>query len=219
MSAPLHRRVVGTFFSPGETFEGLKDEPSWAGVLLIGAGVTALATGFIPVEAWEAMLREQLQASGGESPADPASMAAVVRWTGVAGAVVFWFVWALLVAGVTTLLFAFFLGDEGRFRQYFAVVSHALLVLALGAVVTLPLKIAQSDPRVSLSLATFAVGMEEGYLYRLLRFLDLFTIWALVLVALGASRLDPARTWKGATTALLTVFLGMGLLVAIVDFG
>jgi hypothetical protein len=103
------------------------------------------------------------------------------RFAGAAGAFVFWAVQLTIFAGLVTLFFAFLLGHEGTFQQYLTVMVHDHLISAPSTVLVLPSRIAEEDAQLLLSLGTFAVFLEPGYLLRFLSFLDLFGLWAWVL--------------------------------------
>jgi hypothetical protein len=203
-------RVVRVFLSPGDLARGLREKPAWGLALLLGGVVAAVSVALIPEEVWLQMMREQAAAQGRPLPEGFGTAGALFRVTSVVGAMLGWVIWAFLLSGIVTLAFAFVLGDEGRYRQYLAVVSHALLISALGALLTVPLKIAQSDPTLTLSLGTFAMFLQEGYLYRVLRLLDLFGLWGYGVMAVGVSQIDPRR---GVGSALV-FFGGFAFVVA-----
>ncbi len=117
-----------------------------------------------------------------------------------------------LMAGIVALLFLFVLGDQGTYRQHLAVVAHSFLIPALGTAALLPLRILARDPQLRLSVGTFLPFLEDGWIATGLGWLDLFALWAWVLVGLGASKLDPERSWGSATSLLLA-------LVVVVTFG
>ena len=57
----------------------------------------------------------------------------------------------------------------------------------------LPLRLSQGDPSVTLSLGTFAFFLEEGYPLRVLKMLDLFSLWSYAVMAIGVTKIDPKR--------------------------
>lgn len=212
MIPSLPARLLRTFVAPGELFEKLRERPLWAGVLVLGAVLVGLSVILVPVEVWQEMVREQIREQGQEMPPGFEGGGTLFRISSVVGGVAFWFIWAFLLAGLVTLFFSFLLGDEGGYKQYLAVVSHALLISAVGAVLVVPLKIAQGDPSLSLSLGTFAFFLEEGYPLRVLKNLDLFGLWGYGVMAVGVSKMDPDRS-AGAAAAVLFAFALAGALV------
>ncbi len=205
-------RLLQLLFSPGKLFEALREKPAWFGVLLLGAVLVAVSILLIPVDLFIEAAREQLIQRGQTVPPNLGSSGTLFRLSSLVGGVVFWFIWAFLLAGVVTLVFSFFLGDEGRYKQYLSVVSHGLFIGALGALITVPLKIAQQDPSLTLSLGSFAFFLEGGYAFRVLRLLDLFQLWGYGVMAIGVTKIDPKR---GLGSALI-VFLGFALIVALI---
>jgi hypothetical protein len=111
----------------------------------------------------------------------------------VISGVVGWFIWAFILAGIVTFVFSFLFGDEGRYSQYLSVVSHALFIGAVGAVLLLPLRIAQGDPSLTLNVGTFLPFLEEGYAFRVLKLLDLFGLWGYAVMAVGVTKIDHRR--------------------------
>jgi len=208
-------RALQVVYAPGALFDRLRDRPLWGAALLLGAAAVVLSFLLVPAEVWEASFREQVLSSGRDLP-EGFSFSGLARVFGTVAAGVFWFVWAFLLAGVLAFVFAFVLGDEARYAQYLSVVSHALLIAAAGALLTVPLKVAQGDPQLTLNLGAFAVGLDEGsYAARVLRLLDLFMLWSYAVMAVGISRLEPRRSWQSAAAFLLVVAVGLALAFAL----
>lgn len=206
------RRLLWVFLAPGRLGEALAIRPAWGGVLLVGGGLVALSVALIPGEIWLEMIRQQAAERGQPMPGGLAEAETLFRITSVVGGVVGWFLWAFFLAGLVTLFFAFIVGDEGRYAHYLAVVSHGLLVSAVGALLLVPLRIAQRDPTLNLSLGTFALFLEEGYGLRVLKMLDLFGLWGYGVMAVMVSRLRPG---KGVALPA-GFFFGLALAAALV---
>jgi hypothetical protein len=208
-------RTLQVLYAPGELFARLRERPAWIGALLLGGALVAASFLLVPVEVWERTFREQMINSGRTLP-DNFQMGGAMRWFGTLGGVFSWFVLAFFLSGVLAVVFRFFLGDEGRFAQYLAVVGHALLIPAIGAMLILPLRLAQGDPQLTLNLALFVPASGDGYWLRVLRALDLFMLWGYLVMALGLSKLDRRRSWRSAAVFLL--LLGVGLSMALAAF-
>lgn len=209
----LPRRAVDAFLAPGRLAGALAARPAWVGALLLGALVVALQVWLIPLEIWEATFRQTMIERG----QDPSSMAvggAVLRISGIVGGAVFWMVFAFALSGVMTVVFAFVLGDEGRYVQYLSALAHAWLIPAFVGLALVPLRIAQADPQLTLSLGTFFFFLPEGYLLRVLTLLDLSQLWALLVVAQGAHAIDPRRSFSSAAGILLLLNLVLALALA-----
>jgi len=212
--SPFPKRIVEVFFSPGRLVEALARHPLWAAALVLGAVLAIVQVLAIPAHVWDAMLREQMMARGQDAAALPVG-ASVVRISALVGGTFFYFVMALLMAGIVTVVFAFVLGDEGRFKQYFAVLTHAHLIPGIVALALLPLKIAQSDPRLTLNVGTFLFFLPEGYLLKWATMMDLSMLWAWLVVAQGARAIDPKRSFGSAAGVTMGIYVVMSALLAL----
>jgi len=208
----LPARLGKVLFSPGELFRALAAQPLLAGALILGAVLLGLSNLAIPAEVFEEGLRTQSLETGQEMPGDPAVVARVMKVGAIFGPVIVWPIVAAVSAGIYALVLLFGFGFRGTYRQYLSVTAHALLIPALGAVILVPLKIMTEDPAFSLSLGSLFFFLEEGYLARLLSYLDLFGLWSYVLVGLGAAIVDGTRSPRTA----ISVTVGLAVLVAAV---
>ena len=211
----LFGRYVSVFISPDILFQGLRRRPVWAGAMLLGGCLVLARTLLMPPELTIATLRERAIEQGRAFPPGLADRMELLRFAGAAGAFVFWAVLLTLFAGLVTLFFAFLMGHEGTFRQYLAVVVHAHLISATSTLLLLPLRIVAEDAQLLLSLGTFAVFLEPGYLLRFLSFLDLFGLWAWILVGLGIARIGRKESWPGAAAIVMVIPVTMAAVMAI----
>jgi len=210
----LATRVLDVFFNPGKLAEALAAKPVWAGALLVGALLIVVQTSLIPVEVWEAMFREAALQRSQPMPEGFAMGGTFMRLSAVVGGAIGWFVFAFLMAGITTLVFAFILGDEGRYRQYLSVLAHAWLIPALVGLAMVPLRISESNPQLTLNLGSFFFFLPDGYLLKVFTMLDLSQLWAWLVVAQGASVIDPRRSFTSAAIILFGFSLAMAMIFA-----
>ena len=211
----LFDRYIRVFISPDILFQGLRRRPVWAGAMLLGSCLALVGTVLIPPELTFATLREAMLVRGQSVPPGLEDRMAALRFGGAAAAFVLWALLLAVFAGLVTLFFALLMGHEGTYRQYLAVVVHAHLILATSTVLLLPLRIAAEDAQLLLSLGAFAVFLEPGYMLRLLSFLDLFGLWAWILVGLGAARIGRKESWAGAAVIVMVIPVTMAAVVAI----
>lgn len=213
----LAARLIQVVVSPGKLMTALKEEPRWAGALVLGAVLVLVAAALIPGDIWAESFRQTMLEAGGEVPVIPEGidMGQIQRVLAPIAGVIFWFIFAFFVAAVATVIFAFLLGDQGTFRQYLSVTSHALLISALGGVLILPLRIAQRSPQVTLNLGLFTPFLERGYLLNFLTTLDIFLLWSYVIIGLGIHVMDRRRSWAGAAGVLLVLSTGLSALIAL----
>lgn len=208
----LFARLVMVFVAPGKLFELLKRTPKWLGAFLLVLVLTsAPATWLQPEE----MVRDQITQG---LPAD-ASAEDVERVEGVADffaspagrtvstglAAAFVAVIMLAYVGLIMLVFNVFMGGEASFKQLFSFASHASLISSVGALVTVPLKIAKEDPRAGMNLGLLSPA-DSGFLHNFLTGIDIFAIWATIVLAIGLSKLYPNRSVGGIAVILFIIF-------------
>jgi len=208
------QRIFQVFFSPGDLTSALARNPAWAAALILGAILVIGQTVLIPVEVWENMFRETMLQQGREMP-EGFGGGTFMRVSAVVGGAIGFFVVTLIFAGLTTLIFAFIMGDEGKFTQYLSIMAHAWLIPALVGLALVPLKISQGNPQFTLNLGTFFFFLPEGYLLKVFTMLDLSQAWAWLVLAQGAHAIDSRRTFGSAATVLMALFVVMAMVFAI----
>ena len=82
-------------------------------------------------------------------------------------------------------------------------------------VLILPLRIVTEDAQLRLSIGTFAVFLEPGYMLEVLNLLDFFFLWGWVLVGLGAARIGRKESWAGAAVIAMVIPVTMAAVIAI----
>ncbi|MEX0935585.1 MAG: YIP1 family protein [Gemmatimonadota bacterium] len=210
----LPTRLVQVLVAPGRLFRTLAREPRSWDALALGIVLAGLSNLLLPIEVWEQTIREQMTQFDGDMPVDLTVAARTGRVFGTIGVAVFWPILAVLTTGLYSLLFLFVFGYEGRFRQYFSMASHALLVAALGALLVAPLRIWTESAQFTLNLGAFFPMLEEGLAARFLGLLDLFNLWVYALVGLGASVIDGDREPLPSMGVSLGFALLLSLLIA-----
>lgn len=208
----LFTRLIMVFVSPGALFERLKHTPKWLGAFLLVLVLTGAATSLLLPEE---MVREQItqgvatdaspeQIEGVERVADffasPAGRAASMLLNSTVAGIFF-----VIFVGIIMLVFNVFMGGEARFKQLFSFTSHASLITAVGSVVSVPLKIAKEDVRAGLNLGLLS-PVDSGFLNNFLTGLDIFAIWATIVLAIGLSKLYMNRSIGGIAIILFIIF-------------
>lgn len=209
---PLPVRLAQVFFSPGELFTALRVKPVWFGAMAVTAVLVGVGMSLIPAEMWVEFSRNQMMSRGQEVPAGFGSAGSIIRITSILGGFLMTPIMMFVLAGIVTGIFSFLLGGEGSYKQYLSVVAHASIITGLSTLLLVPLKIAQGDPTVTLSVGTFFSFLGDGYIFRALKMLDLFALWSYGVMAIGVTRMDPRRSFGFA----LTVFVGFALAFALI---
>jgi hypothetical protein len=207
-------RLGQVIVSPRALFDALSRRPAWGGAVLLGAFLLLLGAGLTPPELLLNTMRERLLERGQVMPPGLEDRLAMIRVGGAVGASVAWVIMMGFSAGLVTVVFGLLFGHGGTLRQYLAVVSHAHLIAAASVVLILPLRMATQDAQVLLSLGSFAFFLEEGYLLRMLSLVDLFGLWAWMLVGLGVSRVGRKDAWVGAAMFLLLIPFAKAAVIA-----
>jgi hypothetical protein len=207
-------RAFQVFFSPGELFKKLREQPRWAGALAVGIVLAIGAMAAIPPDIWTEWFRLRMMESGQTMP-EGFDMGGVQRIFAMIAGVVGYALFTFIMAGIMMVIFTFVMGDEGRYKQYLAIVTHTGLIGAFGGVLLIPLRIIQRDPQATLNVGLFTPFLEDGYLLNLLTMLEFFSLWGAVVMALGISMLDERRSWGSAATVVLVLTVGIMAIFAI----
>jgi hypothetical protein len=223
------QRLVDVFIAPSKTFTDLRRSASWWAPFLITVivsvcfvSVASQKVGFRKI--WENQLQSQpKQAERIEGmPADQREtmVAKQVAFTKVLSYLFFLFIliWDVIVAAVLFATLKFALSAEVKFKTLFALVMYSSLPGVLKSILAALSLLAG----VSVDSFTFQnpLATNPGYfidpasspaLYRLLTSFDVFTIWTLVLAAIGITCISKVKS--GAAFAV--VFGWFALLVVI----
>jgi hypothetical protein len=210
----LPRRLFDTFFDPGKMVEAMARDPKWLGAILVSMALVAISTALLPAELMVEVQRRAALARGVTPPPMTPRTLQLIRWFSIGGGALSIAIIGALISGIYTLIFAFILGDEGRYRQYFAIFAHAMFIPALFSIALVPLRIQTGDPQFTLSLASFLFFMEPGYVLNVFRFMDLTQLWSTAVIALGAHTIDRRRGFGSALTIMLVVTLAFALVFA-----
>ncbi len=210
----LPRRLLDTFFSPGKMAEAVARDPKWLGALVVSMVLVAVSTALIPPEMMAEVQRRAALARGATPPPMTERTLQFIRWLSIGGSAMAIAMISVLMSGIYTLIFVFVLGDEGRFKQYFGIFTHAMFIPTLLSLPLVPLRIQTGDPQFTLSLGSFLVFLEPGYLLNVFRFLDLVQLWSTAVIAFGAHAIDRRRSFGSALTIMMFVTLAFALIFA-----
>jgi hypothetical protein len=206
-------RIIGVFFSPKATFEDIVKKPTWvAPVLLLTVLSVAVSFAINQRVNWREFMSQQIEKSPQASQMSPeqkeqrieggAKVSPIFTYAvGVCGPIVF----TLVVALVMWVGYNLLGGANTDFATSFGITSHAFLT----GVVSSPLLILilylkpygtiDLENPVAANLAAVLPDESAKWLVALGKSLDLFTIWALILLAIGFSATNPKKL-KGAAS-------------------
>ena len=211
---PFYKRIIDVFFNPGTLVEALAAKPVYAAALLTGIVLIAVQFALIPVELILEIQREAMLVSGRDAPEMTDLMVTIAKWGTPIGAALSVMVMTFLFTGLYTLVFAFVLGDEGRFRQYLSVTTHAWLIPMFIGLLLTPLRISTGNPQFTLSMGSFLFFLSDGYLLNVFKGMDLTQIWSALVIAQGATAIDRRRSFKSAAVVTIGLILVTALIAA-----
>jgi hypothetical protein len=193
----LIARLFGVLLAPRETYADVAARPRWLGALaavLVTMGIGS-AVFFSTEVGRQALIDQQVRTmeSFGIKLSDTAYQQMEDRmsrpstaYLSAAGQVVFLPIVALVIAGIVLAIFNAALGGDATFKQAFAVVAHAGVIIAVQQLFVFPLDYASESLSSPTSLAVFLPFLDENTLpARLLGGIDLFVIWWMVNLAIG----------------------------------
>lgn len=184
-------KVINTYFEPRKVFESLRIKPTWLIPFIIVA-VLGMASFWFTyplimkdvitnIQENEQMSEQQKEMiieriGGAEHP--PIYQMAFAP----AGVIIY----LLLISAILFFVFNVLLGGDSSFKRVLSVFSYSSLIAIPQAIVKLPLTFVKQTANVQTSLAIFlSPDAKETFLYRVLSGFDIFTLWQVILVALG----------------------------------
>jgi len=204
-------RVVGVLFSPKATFEDIVRKPSWLLPVLIATILGIVSTVVLNQRInWRDYIVQQMEKSpraaqlSTEQKQQQAEISAkvtvyIVYAVGALGSVLF----ALIVGGVMMLAYNVLAGAGATFSQSLGIAAHTLLVGIVSTPIFLLVLLLRPpgtvDPEnpVATNLASFLPEESAKWLIALCKSIDIFTVWTLVLLAIGFAAVNP-RKLKGS---------------------
>lgn len=227
-------RIAGVFFEPAKTFADIAQRPSWIVpmilTILVTIGFTVALSQHI---GWERIIRQQDEASARmrQLPAEQREQTVAMQMklapaigyaSGIVGVPIVSIVVAAVLLGITAIMSAGL-----RFKQVFAVVVYASLPRAISALLAIVVVFLKNPDEFNMSNPTaFNVGAfldpnsVSKFMYTLATAIDLFTIWTLLLLAVGLRAAAGKKlTFAGALVAVVApwavVVLGTSALAGI----
>jgi hypothetical protein len=219
-------RITGVFFEPKKTFADIAERPRWLVplVLLILAG---LAFTFMIGQriGWERIIRQQMDTNPRTQQMTPEQreqgVAIGVKFAtvaGYAGPIVFTPIMYLIIAGVVTGIVAGIMSAGVKFRQVFAIVCYAGLPAIIYSILGIVLMFIKNPDDFNMkNPLAFNPGAfmdpttTSKFVYSLSTSLDLFSIWTILLIAVGLKAAAGKRL--SFTGALFAVALPWAVLI------
>ena len=199
-------------YEPGAVFERLRDRPRIL-VPMAAIVVMALILGFLAKPYVEAALSAVMaqRSQGAPSPMNVGTMATIQ----IATSVVFMPVVILIGAGILWVTVSLF-GVEANYRKLLSVQSHAMILYIaqlVAGVVVLSMRGVESVTSVADLQPAFGLDLlmpdAKGYLGAVLRGVNIFSVWAVVVQGIGVTKTHNTsrETGYGAAASAFVVAL------------
>lgn len=220
----LFARLIGVLFSPKETFAAIVARPRWLAVMIVTLVMSSAAYYVIlsSQDMQDAIVDQQVRAmeSRGNVVSDQ-QIANIERFIGylpvgyAVGIFVLGPLFGAAIAGIVTGIFTTLMGGNGTFKQVFAVMNHAGFIPAISALFIAGMLAVGAKPigarPPGANLGVFLPMLEDtSFLAVLLRSIDMFLLWWMVVLAIGLGVLYKRRTGPIATT-----FIGLYIVIAL----
>src|SRR3972149_4836576 len=225
MKASAVGRLLPSLYEPRKTFESLSARPTWAVAMivlpLLGTAAVWIAFDRMDPEDFTRQIEEQSGKPLPEGGPDPEAMMGFARWAAIGGSLL----GAPLMYSVLALLFWTpfrLLGSALDYRRSLAVTLHGFAPFAVASLAGIPVALS----RESLALEELQGGQflmsHLGFLasedasatvVALLSSVDLFSIWAIVLLVLGYQVV--ARVSRAAATTTAGALWAGGILIKV----
>jgi hypothetical protein len=217
---PLLSRIIGVITSPRATFQNIVAAPRPVGVLFLVAtiiGLASIAPQFTEkgrAATLETQISTMERFGGPVTPEvrqrlEERSQNVPLRFIGLLGTYVILPVMALLFAAIYWAAFNVVLGGTASFKQVLAIITHSQVVGALGILAGLPIVLSTGKMTMAgpFNLGALAPMLEEGSkIASWLGSINIFTLWALVLTAIGLAVLYK-RNSRNIAITLIVIYL------------
>jgi hypothetical protein len=228
----LFARAIGVILSPKATFEAVVAHPKPIGILFVTALVIGLSTGLpqFTERGQQAAVDAQVQAIeqftkqpvSDEAYQQMRSRASLGAYWAIIGTLISMPVVSLIFTAIYWVVFNAILGGTATFKQVLTVVTHSQVIGALGALLAAPVQYAQGATTMAgpFNLAVLVPMLDEGsFLVKVLGATSLFTIWGLIVSAIGFGVLYRRKTRNIAITLIVIYFaIVAGVLAVVASF-
>ena len=220
-------RIIGVLFSPKATFEDIARKPSWLLPVLLSTILGIAATVALNQRVdWRDYITQQIEKSprAANMPAEQKEKQAeisakvtvyIVYLVGVIGSVCF----AFIVGAVMMLAYNLLAGAGASFSQSLGIAAHTLVVGLVSTPIFLlvlflrPKGTIDPENPVVTNLAALLPEDSAKWLMTLCKSIDLFTIWTLVLLAIGFAAVNSKKLRGGKSYVI--AFSVYGVLVVV----
>jgi len=213
-------RVFGVFFEPRKVFSFLNYKPSWLFAFVLILIISVIIAQIILPQ--NLLLQKEIVsniprlASSPEILEKMTEVTTGARISSAVGEIIKVLIGLFILTSLVYFFCNIILGGDSSYKKVLSIVTYTSFITVLGGILKTPLILAKNSADVQTSLALL---MPEGDFtkirYMLLSALDIFSIWEIILIALGMTVLYKFSMTKAFITVfvcwLVLVFLGIGL--------
>lgn len=197
-------RLTGIIWEPRPVFEDLAARPRfWTPLILLTLLSIVFVSTFTRVVGWETYMEQQMERQAAANPRmaqitpeqrerTMEMSASIAKYAGIGGAVVGFALICLVVAAVLLALMNSLGGADLKFKQAFSITCYSFVPSAISSILALVVMLLKSPADFDLQNplpANLSVLLTSPpaprWLYSLATSIDLFTIWTILLLALG----------------------------------
>lgn len=222
-------RLIAVLVSPIRTFQSIAERPTWVVPLVVLVALTLAANAVVfPRVDMAEVIRDATEAQGQQLSDEQ-----IEQFAGIQGKLAFGCAVLLPPIGylvIALILMAAFnlLGGEIKYPASFSVTLHSMMPWAVASVLTLPVALAQesigfetlrTESILAANAAWLAPPDVGPVLLALLIRLDVFSLWALVLLALGFAAAAKVSRAKAAAVVAVLWLVYVGFRVGLAGIG
>lgn len=202
-------RVAKVFVKPGEVMEQIKQKPMilfpWLGLLVIGVFLTTMSLDVLKETLVTTYMQMGLEIT--ESYINTMATISLVTGSLMISAIP-------LITGLLSHLVSLIMGGKGNVKHSLSVVLFASYISSIGGLITVLLSKAFGLTGLTLSLAAALPNLGNPILSTLLQYVEVFTIWSLVVMTIGFKRNHEISTVKAFFIGFIPqlIFIGISLI-------
>lgn len=209
-------RIIGVFFSPGQTFADIARRPSWVIPVLVSTIVTFGAFAVMNKKVdWRDVSAKKIEESPRAANLSPEQKqqqiemsAKVTPYILYATGLLIPILFAVIVGAVMLGAFNLLGGANTNYSTAMSIVAHANLVFVLSSILFViilflkPPGTLDIENPVATNVGAFMPDGTSKALLALGKSIDIFTIWLLVLVGIGFAATNPRKLKTGSAIGI-----------------
>lgn len=210
--------AAAIFFSPTDAFDSIRERPRWLLHAAIVVGVSIGIAFFLMPFAQQAVFRQLAPHVGVENARQAVALSREYQYMNIVVVPAMLFLKWLFLTAVLFFAAELFSAAEPKFRSVFSLVVNAEYILILMALINIVILHARGVGAVSgmhdlqsiAGIDLFFRGMAlDAAVVQLLRSVNVFNVWYIVLLALGVAKICGITPWKSSLVLLVICSLNL----------